>query len=125
MTIVNSWDQCVRAGGDRIGISYYAARSRSVMPAHWRVWRLVDGKEVKTDPKAAWYDNGCKTFLLRLGTTHKERKAHALRDAVEWVKDRYGERDFVKNRLGDYVEREVNERFPIPKERKNDSRAAV
>ena len=29
----------------------------------------------------------------------------------------FGAREFVKNRLGDYVEKEVNEKFPIPKGR--------
>jgi len=33
---------------------------------------------------------------------------------MEWACQKYGPREFAKNRMRDYVEKEVNERFPIP-----------
>ena len=111
--IINSWDQNVAAGGDRITIYYYAPEARAVSVARYQVVHLVDGHQRQTDPKAAWYDHGKKTFLVSYPL--REGKPIALAKAIAWVAETYGVRDFVRNRFGDYVEREVNERFPIPK----------
>ena len=89
----------------------YAAR-HSVIPSRWVVCRYIDGQEVKTDPKAGWYDYGRKTFSVHAG------KPEGLQVALAWVKEQFKKEDFVRNRSGDYVEREVNTRFPIPKKEK-------
>ena len=119
--IINTYDQCVAAGGDRIAIHYTPnGDSRSMIYAHWSVHRYQDGKRVATDPKAHWQDYGAKTFSLfsygGIGRNGAKRKAHALAVAIEWANENYGKREFVRNRMGDYVEREVNERFPIRRE---------
>lgn len=107
--IINTWDQCVAAGGDRIAIYYHTA-SKWRLPG-WRVVRMKNGRELRTDPKAHWEDRGMKTFNFCAPRLEKEPK---LREAIAWAHAQYGRRDFVRNRMGDYVEREVNERFPIP-----------
>lgn len=71
------------------------------------------GKQLVTDKGAAWYDRGMKTFTIMHPI--REHKAEALAAAVAWVAATYGPREFVRNRMGDYVERDVNERFPIPR----------
>ncbi len=113
MTVINSWDQMVAAGGDRIAIYYNGPEARAISVARYQVVRLVNGYERQTDPMAAWYDYHKKTFVVDYPL--REGKPIALAEAIAWVAETYGERDFVRNRLGDYVEREINERFPIPK----------
>jgi len=71
---------------------------------------LKDGREVATDPNAAWYDFKKKAFYVS-GRTDRMTQ---LADALAWVKEKYGKDDFVRNRMGDYVEREINTQFPIP-----------
>jgi hypothetical protein len=82
----------------------------------WHVVRFVNGKEVPTDEKAAWYDRGKKFFgaLYDLGKTHHERKASSRADAVMWAERTYGRKlDLVRNGLGELVEREVQELAPL------------
>lgn len=109
MSIVNSYDQCKAAGGDRIFITYY--KREKVFLGRWVVIRIMNGKEVKTDPKAAWYDYHHMTFIVGGRYEKKEQ----LAAAIAWVAEKYGPREFVRNRMGDYVERDVNEQFPLRK----------
>ena len=109
---INTWDQFLAAGGDQVAISYRPYEPRSVLPAAYYVWRLKDGKEVQTDPGASWFDHGHKAFPC---ATTKAAKAEALAAAMEWATTTYGPRDWVRNRLGDYLDRAVNERFPLRK----------
>lgn len=112
MAIINTWDQLSAFGGDRIAISYQACGdSRSMTVPGWHVWRLKDGKSVATDPKAAWYDYGKKFFSCG----NRGSKKTQLAIAMTWARETYGPREFVRNRSGAYVEKEVNEKFPIPK----------
>lgn len=108
--IINAWDQCNAAGGDRIVISYYARSGRDVLPSRWVVFRYIAGVTVPTDPGAPWYNAGCKTFIPA-GRSRKE----GLDQAIAWVKEAYGKSEFVRNRMGDYAEKEVNDKFPIPR----------
>jgi hypothetical protein len=114
MRIINTYDQCVAAGGDRI-VLYYFGRpdSRSCSGPHWSVGRIKDGKSLETIKNSAWYDHGHKTFYF--GYPIREHKETALQEAISWANEKYGPREFVRNRMGDYVEREVNEKFPIPR----------
>jgi len=107
--IVNTWDQCVAAGGDRVFISY--RRPFQTDLPQWSVHRVRNGREVKTDPKGPWYDHGNMTFSMI--SPSKEKEA-VLAQAITWANGQFGHRDFVRNKMGDYVERDVNERFPIP-----------
>ncbi len=118
--IINTWDQNVADGGDRVVIFYTPrATGRGVHGAKWQVGHFVGGKARVTDPEAAWYDGGAKaglkTFLVFSAGTHQEKKARALAEAVAWATERYGAREFVRNWMGDMVEKVVNERFPLRK----------
>lgn len=116
--IFNTWDQLKAYGGDRIAIYYQPqGDSRSVRVPGWYVSRLLNGKEVATDPKAAWYDYGRKFFMCPIGMGAREGKPIALKQAIAWAAKTYRlqEFEFVRNRQGSYVERQVNEKYPIPK----------
>ncbi len=120
--IINTYDQNVAAGGDRIVI-YRQIQDTGPggNSAAWQVGRYRDGKPTQTDAKAAWYDYGKKTFMIwgyRDGETLAELRKRTLQEAIDWANANFGAREFVKNRLGDYVEKEVNEKFPIPKREK-------
>lgn len=112
MTIINTYDQMQAAGGDRVAIAWQ--RADKWRCAGWHVYRLVNGRQVKTDRDAAWYDNGQKFFLAWHPV--REGKPKALAEAIEWANKTYGVREFVRNKWGEYVEREVNERFPIARQ---------
>lgn len=109
LRIINTWDQHQQAGGDRIVISYHPGHSRSPIGRGWCVLRYKDGQQMVTKKNAAWYEHGCQWFYQFSGRKLPQ-------EVVDWVTERYGKRDFVRNRMRDYVEREVNERFPIPKD---------
>jgi len=120
--LINTFDQCKAAGGDRIAILYKAGDyGRGGTSACVLVARIKDGREVVTDPKAHFLDYGRKAFpvhrYLQEGPFHLAKR-EAIRQAMEWACQKYGPREFAKNRMRDYVEKEVNERFPIPKRKK-------
>jgi len=117
--LINSFDQITAAGGRRFVISYHAREV--ALAARWVVLGYQDGREFVTDPKAAWFDHGRKTFLPDPSSSKdwRDAKQKAYDEAVAWVKRRYNAVDFVRNTVGDYVERDVNERFPIPRQKKN------
>jgi len=122
--IINTYDQCAAAGGDRIVIYRQIQETgRGYHAPSWQVARYIDGNSTVTDPKASWYDYGKKTFSLsrlerNAGESIGEFRKRILQDAIAWANKTFGPREFVKNRVGDYVEREVNEKFPIPKREK-------
>lgn len=124
LRLVNTHDQNAAAGGDRVVIFYHRQETgRAYRSAGWVVGRFVDGKSISTDPGAPWYDYGRKVFSLscigrNFGETLKDHRARVLADAIAWANKKFGIRQFVKNRLGDYVEKEVNEKFPLPKREK-------
>jgi hypothetical protein len=119
--IINTYDQ-LKAARDAgfatrrtVALSYSApdrSNSRDVSVPKWSVFSPF----FQTNPEAAWYDNGCKTFLLGLkGATHKERKEAALKEAMAWATQRYLISEWAKNRQGDYVDKEINDNFPLAK----------
>lgn len=113
--LINTWAQLMAAGGDQVAIGYYPPQPRSVTPACYRVWRIKDGRALETDKDAAWYDNHQKTFNC---FTDKASKATALAQAMAWADATYGKRDWVRNRMGDWVARETNTKFPLRKARR-------
>lgn len=112
--IINTRDQCIKAGGDRIAIFWHGPNAITGSRT-WLVSRFKNGRELITDPKAAWYHRGKKAFLgfMNGGKDHHECKAIALAEAEAWIAKTYGKREFVRNRMGDMVEHEVNEKFPL------------
>lgn len=125
--IINTYDQNVAVGGDRIVIYFNKSQTgRMATGAKFSVRRYKEGVELKTEPTAPWYDYGAKTFDVnwthskdfpREGS-HSQKKLQALAEAIAWVIKKYGPRVFVKNLVGDFVEKEVNDKFPIPKPEK-------
>lgn len=119
--IINTHEQlqaAAAAGFDKrslVGIGYHApdrSNSRDVSVMKWSVFSPF----FKTAPDAPWYDYGCKTFSLfghgNGEQVHAKRKAAALKAAQEWAAQ-YGVTEWAKNRQGDYVAKEVNDKFPL------------
>ena len=115
--IINTYQQCQTAGGERIAIYYRGVyRGRGGHGACFLVGRFKDGVEYKTDPDAHYHHNFMKWFPVHYPVP--KSKPMVLAQVIAWVTERYGAREFVRNRMGDYVERDVNERFPLrPRER--------
>lgn len=113
--IINTFDQLVAAGGGVaiVPTTIGTSRAEKQVATHWLVIRVVNGKLVDTDPKAAWYFHGRKAFGWFAGT---KEKANALKTAQAWILKTYGiNGPWTRNRLGDYVPTIVNKTFPIPK----------
>jgi hypothetical protein len=91
---INTWDQ-IGSGGVFISRAYSPGRARD-----FKGWHVV-GVGFRTDPDAAWYDNGCKTFLADLG--EKDRGKAALERAKRWAGERYGIGGWKRNGAGDYI----------------------
>jgi len=113
MKIINTHDQLVAAGGGvAITRAYTPSRERRV--CGWAVYRVnAAGEKLATDPKAAWYDHGCKTFL-------KFGRGDALADAKEWVAETYGEGGpWKRNSWGDYVAAPIAKAFPLAQRKRS------
>jgi hypothetical protein len=102
--------------GDRIAFHYQREHSRACVVPGWVVYRFVDGVSVQTGTDAG------KRFFSLYDPTAGDLKGHArviaiLSKAQQWAALRYGARDWVRSASGDYVEREVNDRFPVCRQR--------
>lgn len=115
--IVNTIMQLQAYGGDRVAIlTHHSSFGRGSWRDGWSIAHYKDGAKFITDAKAHWADYGAKVFTRHdHNGTWRDKDAAALKAAMEWCDHRYGKRDYVRNRLGDYVEREVNRMFPIDK----------
>ena len=89
----------------RIWIGYtpndYGRAGRS---ACWHVY----GRDIQTDPKAHWQDNGSKWFgfLGAKGRNHSERKRSVLLLAQKWASEKYGIKKWARTPFGDWMEAE-------------------
>lgn len=112
--LINTFDQLVAAGG---GCAIVTARSpgRTPRARGWSVYRInKSGQQVVTDPKAAWYEHGMKTFDW-FGKT----KAEAMAETQAWIAEEYGEHGpWARNAMRDYVPERINKAFPLPKKEK-------
>jgi hypothetical protein len=82
----------------------------------WKVYR--PGFNLGTETNRYDWDYGVKVFSenrLDESGTWRERRARALQEAKEWVKNRYKIQAFTRNRLRAYVSSDVNKKFPLPK----------
>lgn len=119
-TPVNAHDQlrvAVAAGlvpKDRaVGIGAAASPLPPWKQTGWHVFSPF----FQTDPAGRYYDNWMKTFSeSRFEGNWRERRAAALQLAMDWAREQYGIEFWTRNRRGQYVPADVNERFPIPKE---------
>jgi hypothetical protein len=97
--VYNSWEF---AGKGNVFISYTPTEPRSVRCAGWKVYR----PGYRTDPQAARYDGGCKTFTV----SGKEDKPLKLEVAKKWAGERYGIKEWVKSPYGDWMDAEYVKR---------------
>lgn len=122
MAIINTYDQlkaAAAAGMDKrrlVMIAYHApdrSNSRDVSTYQWS----VSSPFFSADPNSHWSDYGSKVFLLLSNEiAHQEHKASALAKAMKWA-ERYNVKEWAKNRSGCYVPKEVNDNFPIRREK--------
>lgn len=84
----------------------------------WKVWRPgfnISGPE-GADRGPFHYDVNCRTFDEGLSLLPwKEARAKALEAAKAWAGERYGIREWKRNRQGDWVDARVHKQFPLRK----------
>lgn len=104
MRIINTYDQLKAAGG---GVAITKAFSG------WHIYRInAAGERLVTDPKAAWYDYGMKSFVA----IESDRGQAALARAKAWVKEQgLYDGEWKRNRFGDYIPADIAKRFPLPR----------
>lgn len=118
--IVNTHEQLVAAGGG-VAITRSYTHGRTVYFYGWAIYRVVNGKQVATNPKAAWYDYGKKVFSATGagGDTPAERSRNALEAAKQWVAEQgWYDGEWARNQSRDYVPKDINKRFPLRKDKK-------
>lgn len=120
--IINTYDQLRAAGGGVAIVPSYSG-TRTQYFYGWGILRVNDkGKQVITDPAAHWTDNGKKVFSASFGTegdTRAERSRNALAQAKQWVAEQgWYNGEWTRNRMRDYVPKEINKRFPLRKDSK-------
>lgn len=121
--VTNTWEQIARSGGG-VAICYTSMNGRGLTRQDWTILRIdAKGREVVTDPTAAWWLDGKKAFTLfearTNGSTTLEDKAAALAKALAWIKEQYGiDEPYVRNRMGDMIPKRVNNAFPLRKRSK-------
>jgi hypothetical protein len=94
---------------DRIALRYTPS-GKWVVPG-WYVYRFRDGKSLRTSDTPKEH---LKLFYLDRGDLKGHARVEAARvEAAAWAAEKYGARDWVRNSVGDYVEREVNDAFPV------------
>lgn len=117
----NTHEQLVKAGGGvAITPSYTGTRTQYFYG--WAIYRVNEhGKQIATDPKAHWSDYGKKVFSASFGVeggSPAERSRNALAAAKQWVAERgWYEGEWTRNRMRDYVPKEINKRFPLRKDK--------
>ena len=117
--VINTHDQLLlNGGGVAIVPSYGGTRTRYFYG--WAVYRINKrGSQIVTDPNAHWSDHGKKVFSASLaeGETSVERSRNALAAAKKWVAEQgWYDGEWARNRIRDYVPKDVNKRFPIRKD---------
>lgn len=125
MNVINTWDQLVAASrdprcrGGQVGLFYHGP-SREPGPlswAHYAVILIVDGREVKTDPKGAWYAYGRKLF--NVDGPVLQNRTETRQKATAWAREHLGvTEEFIRNRMGDYVPATTNKLYPLPERRR-------
>ena len=115
-TIINTYDQMKQAHSLRLPPvsvikKHHTGRSTGVNGV--AVWHLGH----QTDPEAHWTDNGMKVFSLFNieGNDHRSRLAAAFKCGMDWASEKYGVKEWEKNRMGDYVPAPLNSTFPLRK----------
>lgn len=71
---------------------------------------IIGSPLFKTDPQAHWSDYGHATVSYG----NREDKKVKFQEAIK-IAQKYYNGEFVRNRIGDYVPKIVNDKLPIPK----------
>jgi len=111
--VLNTHQQLTLAGGGvAITLAYNGVRDQSVYG--WAIYRVdAKGKQIVTNPDAAWYEYGEKVFRGK-GASFHERQRDALEAAKKWVAEQgWYDGEWKRNRMRDYVPAGVDKRFPI------------
>jgi hypothetical protein len=110
MKILNTHAQLTQAVKDgvitreqSIAISYHRYESRDLQANASKVWSPF----FALYPEGHWRDRGAKSFV--------GDKKESLPLAMEWAVKTYGELNLVRNRMGDYVPKIVNDIYPLSK----------
>lgn len=120
--------------GERVWITYTPGeRGRFFREGGAHVNRAVDGRDVKTDPKGHWTQNGRKFFgastMRHPGLTAPEARRRAIEQAQAWATETYGvgTEGWARDPFGGYGPADfVKARTKILKERvRNAERAAT
>lgn len=122
--VTNTWEQLIR--WKKAGLN---TRPVAIGPAHspssrgpglrngwfvWSPWEL-------TDPSGPWYYYNkmhfadCQYFGGDI--TRSEARKAALDAAKKWADEKYGPFNWVRNRMGEYVPKELNDLFPIRRDK--------
>jgi hypothetical protein len=83
--VINTWDVLMKFAPPelRVAVQYKKGNGRAVSNPRSQVWK----PGVVTDPTAAWYDHGNKTFLGVMD--------QSLPAAIAWASGKYGIKDWV------------------------------
>jgi hypothetical protein len=91
--IFNHHNLCSRFAPDPKIAICYLPRER-FYSARWSVWSPLG----KTNPGGAWYEHGCKTFLVWSASDKEE----VLAEAMKWAAVKYGIAEWAKDPFGGY-----------------------
>lgn len=100
MRVFNSYEFCKTGGGSVFVVYTPSDTSRGGLSARWQV-AFVHGTK-PTDPTAAWYNYGMKTFL---GLQRSAAKAEAL----SWTAEHYPIAGWARDPWGAYQSSDVAE----------------
>ena len=113
--IINTFDQLLAAR--EVGLPDVAIVPRRLNGGRdsWRDgWKIYRPKfNLGSEKNQFDWDYGYKVFSEMYHTP--ECRKEAFNAAKQWVKERYKIESFIRNTMFDYVDRRVNERFPLPK----------
>ena len=108
--VINTHDQLVHSGGG-VAITPTYSQGRDNYFVGWHIYRVnAAGARLATDKQAAWYGNGCKSFVA----IERDRGKAALLRAQQWVAEQgLYSGPWVRNAQRSYVPAAVNKAHPI------------
>lgn len=116
--VVNTWEQ-LHAARTGTALCWHSKAPRAVIGNYWSIMRVVDGRKIQTDPKGAWYYHGDKAFS-GFGNKNPDlsRRLAGLEESKDFALETYGDAGpWVRNRMGDYVPKDINDKFPVRSQR--------
>lgn len=123
--VINTHDQLMHwreAGLEKRPVALCVHHSNTGRTSYRDDWVVYSPWQRTSDTDEPWYSHGNKHFnrynvsvpdgipSRRLGP---EQDKLALQLAIDWANRKYGPFEWVRNRCGDYVPKELNAKFPI------------